>query len=112
VFLRQNAVDPRDRIRKERQVQRHALVRRTTERVLAILGGGAGHVIGGRPVLGFLVVFAILFLGFVARFWHGVIPPPQPSPNAAALRLVVAVPLLVVLYAIAVRDVFRRTRPE
>ena len=112
VFFRQNAVEPRDRIRKEEQVRRHALVRRMTERVLAVVGGGAGHVVGGRPVMGFLVLFALLFLGFVAWFWHGVIPPPQHSPYAAALRLAVAVPLFALLYGFAVRDAFRRTRPE
>jgi tetratricopeptide (TPR) repeat protein len=112
VFLRQNAVDPRDRARKEAQVRRHVLVRRMTQRALAVVGGGAGHVAGGRPVLGFLVLFALLFLGCVAWFWHGVIPPPQHSPYAAALRLVVAVPLFALLYGIAVRDAFRRTRPE
>jgi len=110
VFFRQNAVEPRDRMRKEQQVRRHELLRRTTERVLAVIGGGAGHVVGGRPVLGFLVLFALLFLGFVAWFWHGVIPPPQHSPYAAALRLVVAVPLFALLYGLAVRDAFRRTR--
>ena len=112
VFFRQNAVEPRDRMRKEGQVRRHALVRRTTERVLALAGGGAGHVFGGRSVTGFLVLFALLFLGFVAWFWHGVIPPPQHSPYAAALRLAVAVPLFALIYGIAVRDSFRRTRPE
>jgi tetratricopeptide (TPR) repeat protein len=109
VYLRQNVVDPRDRSRKEAQVRRHAQVRRWTERALAIAGGGAGHVAGGRPVLGFMVVFALLFLGFLAWFWHGVIPPPQLSPYAVALRLAVAVPLFALLYALAVRDVFRRT---
>ncbi len=110
VYFRQNAVDPRDRDRKDAQVRRHFQVRRWTERALAVLGGGAGHVLGGRPVLGFLVLFALLFLGFLAWFWHGVIPPPQHSPYAVALRLAVAVPLLVLLYGFAVRDSFRRTR--
>ena len=112
VYLRQNAVDPRDRSRKEVQVRRHAQVRRWTERALAIAGGGAGHVVGGHPVLGFLVVFALLFLGFLAWFWHGVVPPPQHSPYAVALRLAVAVPLFALLYALAVRDAFRRTRQD
>lgn len=112
VYLRQNAVDPRDRIRKEAQVRRHAQVRRWTERALAIAGGGAGHVVGGHPVLGFLVLFALLFLGFLAWFWHGVVPPPQHSPYAVALRLAVAVPLFALLYALAVRDAFRRTRQD
>jgi Zn-dependent protease with chaperone function len=112
VYFRRNAVDPRDRDRKDAQVRRHARVRRWVERVLAVLGGGAGHVVGGHPVLGFLVLFALTFLGFLAWFWLGVIPPPQHSPYAVALRLAVAVPLFALLYGIAVRDTFRRTRPE
>jgi tetratricopeptide (TPR) repeat protein len=112
VYFRRNAVDPRDRDRKDAQVRRHARVRRWTERALAVLGGGAGHVVGGRPVLGFLVLFALVFLGFLAWFWHGVVPPPQHSPYAVALRLAVAVPLFALLYGIAVRDAFRRTRPD
>jgi tetratricopeptide (TPR) repeat protein len=112
VYLRRNAVDPRDRDRKDVQVRRHARIRRFTERALAVLGGGAGHVVGGHPVLGFLVLFALLFLGFLAWFWHGVVPPPQHSPYAVALRLAVAVPLFALLYGFAVRDAFRRTRPE
>jgi tetratricopeptide (TPR) repeat protein len=112
VFLRQNAVEPRDRSRKEAQVRRHARNRRWTERALAIAGGGAGHVVGGRPVTGFLVLFALLFLGFLVWFWNGVVPPPQHSPYAVALRLAVAVPLLLILYGIAVRDAFRRARGE
>jgi tetratricopeptide (TPR) repeat protein len=112
VYMRQNAVDPRDRSRKEAQVRRHAQVRRWTQRALAVTGGGAGHVVGGRPVLGFVVVFVLLFLGFLAWFWHGVVPPPQHSPYAVALRLAVAVPLFALLYALAVRDAFRRTRQD
>ncbi len=112
VFHRRNAVDPRDRARKERQVLRHARTRRTLERALALLSGGGGHLVGGRPVLGFVVLFALVFLGCVAWFWYGVVPPPQHSPYAAALRLAMAVPLFLALYALAVRDTFRRTRPE
>ncbi len=112
VFERKNAVDPRDRKRKEAQVRRHDRVRRWTERALAVAGGGAGHVAGGRPVTGFVVIFALLFLGALAWFWYGVVPPPQHSPYAVALRLAIAVPLFAALYALAVRDTFRRTRPE
>jgi Zn-dependent protease with chaperone function len=112
VYLRQNAVEPRDRTRKERQVRRHERVRRWTERLLAVLGGGAGHVVGGHPVTGFLVLFALFFLGFLVWSWYGVVPPPLHSTYAVALRLAVAVPLLVIVYAIAVRDAFRRTRGD
>jgi Zn-dependent protease with chaperone function len=77
-----------------------------------VVGGGAGHVVGGHPVVGFLVTFSLLFLGALAWFWYGVVPPPQHSPYAVALRLALALPLFATLYALAVRDTFRRTRPE
>jgi len=112
VYLRPDAVDGRDRTRKEAQVRRHAWIRRWTERVLAVLGGGAGNVVGGRPISGFVVLLLLLFLGTLAFAWHGIVPMPLPSPFAAGLRLALAVPLFLVVYAIAVRDAFRRTRPE
>jgi len=109
VFFRQNVVDSRDRLRKEVQVRRHAQWRRFLARALAVAGGGAGHVVSGHALLGFLLLFLLLFLGFVIWFWQGVLPPPQSSPYAAALRLSLAVPLFVALYALAVRDAFRRS---
>ncbi len=112
VFLRQNAVDPRDRLRKESEVRRHDRLRRLAARGLAVVGGGAGHVVSGRPLVGFLVLFALVFLGAVAWFWHGIVPPPYHAPYSVAFRLGVAVPLLVLLYGLAVHDAFRRTRPE
>jgi hypothetical protein len=112
VFFRQNVVDARDRLRKEAQVRRHAQGRRLLARGLALAGGGAGHVVSGHAPLGFLLLFLLLFLGFVVWFWQGVLPPPQSSPYAAALRLTLAVPLFVALYAIAVRDAFRRSRED
>jgi tetratricopeptide (TPR) repeat protein len=112
VFQRRNVVEPRDRARKEREVARHARTRRLVERGLAVASGGGGHLVGGKPVLGFLVLFALVFLGSLAWFWYGVIPPPQHSPYAVGLRLALAVPLFLALYGMAVRDTFRRTRPE
>jgi len=110
VFYRQNVVDTRDRMRKEAQVRRHGLWRRIATRALAVTGGGAGHILAGQAPLGALILFALLFFGFVVWFWQGVLPPPQPSPYGAALRLAVAVPLFVGLYAFALRDAFRRSR--
>jgi hypothetical protein len=112
VFFRQNVVEARDRLRKEAQVRSHARWQRLVARALAVAGGGAGHVVSGHAPLGFLLLFLLAFLGFAIWFWQGVLPPPQASPYAAALKLAVAVPLFVALYAIAVRDAFRRTRPE
>jgi len=107
VYLRQGVVDARDRLRKEEQVRRHAQWTRVSTRILAVTGGGLGHLFGGRPVRGFLILTGLLFLGFVIWFWRGVMPPPHPSPYAMAGKLAVAVPLGLLLYALAVRDAFR-----
>jgi hypothetical protein len=52
----------------------------------------------------------LLFAGFVVWFWRGVLPPPQPSPYVLWGKLAVALPLGLVVYLLAVRDAFRRTR--
>jgi tetratricopeptide (TPR) repeat protein len=112
VFNRQNVVDTRDRMRKEAQVRRHVQWGRLASRVLAIVGGGAGHIVSGQAPLGAFLLFCLVFLGFVIRFWQGVLPAPQHSPYSAAVRLTLAVPLFVTLYALTVRDAFRRTRED
>lgn len=112
VFQRSAAVDPRDRALKEAQVRRHARWRQRSVRVLAVLGGGAGHLWGGRPVRGFLLVTGLAFLGLVAWLRQGVLPPPQLSPYAAAAKLAVALPLAAGLWALAVRGAFRLGRGE
>ena len=43
-------------------------------------------------------------------FWRGVVPPPQPTPWLLAAKLAVVVPLALLVWGIAVRDAFRRTR--
>jgi hypothetical protein len=110
VFLRRGVVDPRDRIRKEAQVRRHARVSAFATRLLAVVGGGAGHVWHGAVVAGAVVTVALLFLGFVALFWRGVMPPPHPSPHVLLGKLAVAAPAALVVWGLAVRDAFRRTR--
>jgi tetratricopeptide (TPR) repeat protein len=110
VFQKKGVVDPRDRARKEAQVRRHDEVERWTPRALALAGGGAGHLWLGEAVLGFLVVAGLSFAAFVVVFWRGLIPPPHPSPYLLFGKLAVAVPLGLLLYALAVRDAFRRTR--
>jgi tetratricopeptide (TPR) repeat protein len=109
VFFQQNAVDPRDRIRKEVQVRRHARVRTAVTRALAILGGGAGQVLAGAAPLGLASLAALVFLGALALFWQGTLPGPPPTPWAVGLRLGVTVPAFLLLYALVVRDVFRRS---
>lgn len=110
VFLRKGVVDPRDRTRKEAQVRRHARLSAIATRVLAVAGGGAGHVWNGAAVAGSLVLVALLFLGFVVVFWRGVLPPPHPSPHVLFGKLAFAAPAALVVWGLAVRDAFRRTR--
>jgi len=108
VFVKRGVVEPRDRLRKEAQVRRHARARRLVARVLALAGGG--HVWRGEPARGALVLLALAFLGAVAVFWRGVVPPPHPAAWVAFGKLAVAASLAVVVWALAVRDVFKRTR--
>jgi hypothetical protein len=109
-FVKKGVVDARDRLRKEAQVRRHAQFSRAATRVLAVVGGGAGQVWDGAAVRGALLLVGVLFLGFLVWFWRGIVPPPQPSPYVLAGKLGVALPLGVLLWALAIRDAFRRTR--
>lgn len=109
-FERRGIVDARDRLRKEAQVRRHARAEALTTRILAVVGGGAGQLWSGAPVRGAAFLVALLFLGFVVWFWRGVLPPPQPTPWVLAGKLAVAAPLALLVWALAVRDAFRRTR--
>lgn len=112
VFQRSGVVDSRDRVLKEAQVRRHARWREASVRLLALLSGGAGHLVGGRPVRGFLVVLGLAFLGLMLWLRDGVVPAPQPSPYAPAAKLFLAAPLAVALWALAVRGAFRMGRGE
>jgi hypothetical protein len=109
VFVRKGVVDARDKLRKEAEVRRRGRLRQGATRALAVVGGGAGHVVDGAPVKGALLLLGVLFAAFVLWFWRGVMPPPQPSPYVLAGKIAVAVPLGLAVWAIAVRDAFRRT---
>ncbi len=110
VFVKKGIVDARDRLRKEAQVRRHARIRRQVARGLALIGGGAGHVWRGEAARGAMVMLVLVFLAAVAVSWRGLVPPPHPPAWVAMGKLAVAVPLALVVWVIAVRDLFRRTR--
>jgi len=109
-FVRKGMVDARDRLRKEAQIRRHEQFDRVATRILAIVGGGAGLVWSGAAIAGFFFLLGLLFLGAVVWFWRGVLPPPQPSPWVLVGKVGFALPLAVLLYALAVREAFRRTK--
>jgi hypothetical protein len=110
VFVHKGLVDARDRLRKEAQVRRHGQLVAVTTRILSIVGCGAGQLFHGAPVKGALLLLATLFAGFLVYFWRGVIPPPQPSPYVLVGKLVVAVPVGLAVWLLAIRDAFRRTQ--
>jgi hypothetical protein len=110
VYVKKGVVEARDRVRKDLEVRRWARVRRFGARAAALLGGGTGHLVRGEPVRGFASLAALFFLVALAALHDGVLPPPQPTPWAGAVRLAVVVPLAAAVYAWALRDVFRRTR--
>jgi hypothetical protein len=110
VYLKKGVVDARDRLRKEAQVRRSARARQLVARALAVAAGGAGPLWAGAAAKGALLLVALLFAGFLAWFWRGVMPPPQPSPYVLAGKLAVALPAALLAWALAVRDTFRRTR--
>ncbi len=109
VFTKKGVVDARDRLLKESQVRRHQRWTRLLTRVLAVAGGGTGHLFTGDAIRGFLFLFGILFFGFIVGLWDGVIPARELSGYAVVGRLTLAIPLGLALYALAVRDVFRRS---
>lgn len=110
VYARKGVVDARDRLRKEAQVRRHRQLHQVLARILAVVGGGAGHVFHGLAGRGFAALTGLLFVGFLIWFWRGVMPPPLPSPYALWGKLAVALPLGLAVYLLVVRDLFRRTR--
>ena len=110
VFLKRAVVDPRDRTRKELQVQRHAVARRRVVRLLAVLCCGAGHLWRGEAARGALVALLTAFLVALGATWTGLVPVRHPTPWLAAAKAALTAPLALGLWALAARDVFRRTR--
>ena len=110
VFVHKGLVDARDRLRKEAQVRRHRQLVNVATRILSIVGGGAAQVFHGAATKGALLLLATLFTGFVIWFWRGIMPPPQPSPYVLVGKVLVAAPVGLALWALAIRDAFRRTQ--
>jgi hypothetical protein len=110
VFLKKGVVEARDRLRKELQVRRRARARRLATRVLGLVVGGAGHVWRGDVVRGTLVLLVLLFLGGLALSASALVPPPFAPTWEGSARLAVFGGLALLVWALAVRDLFRRTR--
>ena len=68
-----------------------------------------GQLWSGRPFLGAVLVLGMLFLAVVVGLWRGLLPPPLPTPYVLGGKLLVAPPLGLGFWLVAVRDAFRRT---
>ncbi len=75
-----------------------------------VLVAGLLNPVGNPGRIVDLFLAGILFSGYVLWFWRGIVPPPQPSAYVLAGKIAVAAPLGFVLWALAIRDAFRRTR--
>ncbi len=109
VYVKKGLVEARDRLLKDAAVKRHEQVQHVLTRVLAVASGGGGHLYGGYPWRGLAVLTSLLFLGFLIWFWRGMMPPPLPTPYLLVGKLAIAIPSALLVYVVAVRDLFRRT---
>ncbi len=109
VYVRKGVVDARDRLLKDAEVRRHGRVQLGLARALAVASGGGGHLYTGHPWPGLATVTSLLFLGFLAWFWRGLMPPPLPTSYLLVGKLAAVVPAALIIYLVAVRDLFRRT---
>ena len=110
VFVKKDVVEARDRLRKELQVRRRARARRLATRALGFVVGGAGHLWRGDAVRSALVLLVLLFLGALAVSASALVPPPYTLPWEGSARLAIFGGLALLVWALAVRDLFRRTR--
>jgi tetratricopeptide (TPR) repeat protein len=109
VFDRRGVVDPLDQQRKEQQVRRRAVWVRQASRAVSVVLAGGGHLVTGAPVRGALFLLGLAFCAFLIVFWPGATTPPYPSALALPGKLLVAAPVGVAIWALAVRDHFRRS---
>ena len=91
-------------------MKRHGQVQQVLTRALAVVSGGGGHLYGGFPWRGLALLTALLFLGFLVWFWRGVMPPAAADAVPAGGQAGDRHPRRrIVVYVVAVRDLFRTT---
>ena len=110
VFVKRDVVDARDRLRKELQIRRRARVRRLATHALGVVAGGAGHLWRGDAVRGALVLLVLLFLGGLALSGSALVRAPYAPPWDGDARRTVFGGLALLVWALAARDLFHRTR--
>ncbi len=112
VFIRRTGVDPSERVRKEFAVEAYHRRRRLLARVFAVLSG-AGQVMMGYPIRGFVFMAATASLLASIVFWRGVAHDPLAvSSGVSFARVALTSAVLIGVYAICLRDLLARQRAE
>lgn len=110
VFLSAVAVEPSLKARKERAVRRHQQRRRWGERLLSIVAG-AGHLVGGRPLLGLLFFFPFTVLAVGLLFGEQTIVHPwfvYVDDSAHTAKVFVSAGVIAILSLLSLRSSFER----
>jgi tetratricopeptide (TPR) repeat protein len=112
VFIRRTGVDPSERVRKEFAVEAYHRRRRLLARVFALLSG-AGQVMMGYPIRGFVFMAATASLLASIVFWRGVAHDPLAVNSGISFaRVGLTSAVLIGVYAICLRDLLARQRAE
>jgi len=112
VFIRRTGVDPSERVRKEFAVEAYHRRKRLLTRVFAVLSG-AGQVMMGYPVRGFVFMAATASLLASVVFWRGVAHDPLAVNSGISFaRVGLTSAVLIGVYAICLRDLLARQRAE
>ena len=112
VFIRRTGVDPSERVRKEFAVEAYHRRRRLLERVFAVLSG-AGQVMMGYPIRGFVFMAATASLLASMVFWRGIAHDPLAVNSGISFaRVGLTSAVLIGVYAICLRDLLARQRAE
>ena len=112
VFIRRTGVDPSERVRKEFAVEAYHRRRRLLARIFAVLSG-AGQVMMGYPVRGFVYMAATASLLASIVFWRGVAHDPLAVNSGISFaRVALTSAVLIGVYWICLRDLLARQRAE
>jgi tetratricopeptide (TPR) repeat protein len=112
VFIRRTGVDPSERVRKEFAVEAYHRRRRLLARIFAVLSG-AGQVMMGYPIRGFLFMAATASLLASMVFSRGIAHDPLAVNSGISFaRVGLTSAVLIGVYAICLRDLLARQAAE
>ncbi|HEY2029627.1 MAG TPA: tetratricopeptide repeat protein, partial [Myxococcales bacterium] len=108
VFIRRTGVEPQERVRKELAAQRYQRRRQVLARLFNLLSG-AGHVLAGHPLRGFIYLSLTSSLVVSVVLWHGLAHGPVAVRSGLSLfRIGLTAAAFLAVYAVCLRDLLRR----